>query len=379
MTLLRTPAAGLAARMVASRSRKRSVSPKRRIRRSSGPEECWKLMSKYGTTPGVPVSTSTSDRPHLGGLQVGQPHPLDAVQRGQLGQQGLEQPQVAEVLAVGRGVLADQDELAHALVGEPARLGEDVGRAAGDERAAEARDRAEGAAPVAAGRQLERGDRPALEAAAQHGRAAGVAGQADVEQRRGLLAGDRAERQQLAAVRRRVRRHRRPVEHRLQVGRQVGVAVEAEHRVGLGQLLGELLAVPLGEAARPPRPWRRRRPAASRVSIESFFAEATKPQVLTTATSVGARRPRPASSRRPPAARRAPRSRPRCGRSPASSGRRGAGRSRASSLGGRAAPDARPGPARRAASGRGEPVRRAGEAPDLPRRPAAARCRRSRR
>ena len=61
MTLLRTPAAGLAARTIASRSRKRSVSPNRRIRRSNGPEACWKLMSKYGTTPGVPVSTSTRD------------------------------------------------------------------------------------------------------------------------------------------------------------------------------------------------------------------------------------------------------------------------------------------------------------------------------
>ena len=61
MTLLRTPAAGALARTVASRSRKLSVLPKRRIRRSTVGEECWKLMSKYGTTPGVEVSTSTSD------------------------------------------------------------------------------------------------------------------------------------------------------------------------------------------------------------------------------------------------------------------------------------------------------------------------------
>jgi hypothetical protein len=34
-----------------------------------------------------------------------------------------------------------------------------------------------------------------------------------------------------------------------QLGRDVGVVVEAEHRVGLGQRLGEVLAVALGEAA----------------------------------------------------------------------------------------------------------------------------------
>jgi hypothetical protein len=37
---------GSPARICASRSRKRSVSPKRRMRRSTGPDECWKLMSK---------------------------------------------------------------------------------------------------------------------------------------------------------------------------------------------------------------------------------------------------------------------------------------------------------------------------------------------
>jgi hypothetical protein len=35
------------------------VPPKRRIRRSTDADECWKLMSKYGATPGVPVSTDT--------------------------------------------------------------------------------------------------------------------------------------------------------------------------------------------------------------------------------------------------------------------------------------------------------------------------------
>ena len=60
MTLLRTAAVGSPARIVSRSARKLSVLPKRRIRRSTVGEECWKLMSKYGATPGVPVSTSTS-------------------------------------------------------------------------------------------------------------------------------------------------------------------------------------------------------------------------------------------------------------------------------------------------------------------------------
>ena len=51
-------------------------------------------------------------RPRLGGLEVGHPDPLDPVDAAELGEHGLEQAQVAEVLAVGRGVLADQEQLA---------------------------------------------------------------------------------------------------------------------------------------------------------------------------------------------------------------------------------------------------------------------------
>ena len=39
---------------------------------------CWKDRSKYGATPGVVAMTSTSAGPHLGGLQVGHPDPVDA-------------------------------------------------------------------------------------------------------------------------------------------------------------------------------------------------------------------------------------------------------------------------------------------------------------
>ena len=118
-------------------------------------------------------------RAGLGRLEVGHPHPVDAVDGGELGQHRLEQPQVAEVLAVGRGVLADQEQLAHALGGQPLRLVDDVAGPAADERAAEARDRAEGAASVAAAGQLERRHRAALEPAA-YGPGAGR-GRADTD------------------------------------------------------------------------------------------------------------------------------------------------------------------------------------------------------
>ncbi len=61
MTLDRTPASGTRSRILSSSSGNRSVSPKRRIRRSTGPLACWNDRSKYGTTPGVEVITSISD------------------------------------------------------------------------------------------------------------------------------------------------------------------------------------------------------------------------------------------------------------------------------------------------------------------------------
>ncbi len=58
MKLERTPAWGALLRMVSSSSRKRSVSPKRRMARSTSGAECWKDRSKYGAIFGVEVSTS---------------------------------------------------------------------------------------------------------------------------------------------------------------------------------------------------------------------------------------------------------------------------------------------------------------------------------
>ncbi len=63
------------------------------------------------------------------------------------------------------------------------------------------------------------------------------------------LALDGRERQQRAAVAGGVARDVATREDRLQVGAHVAVGVEAEHGVGLGQLLLELGAVALGEAA----------------------------------------------------------------------------------------------------------------------------------
>ena len=64
-----------------------SESPNRRIRRSSGPDACWKERSKYGATPGVEAIARDQAGPGLGRLEVGDPHALDALDRGELGQQ----------------------------------------------------------------------------------------------------------------------------------------------------------------------------------------------------------------------------------------------------------------------------------------------------
>ena len=92
---------------------------------------------------------------------------------------------------------------------------------------------------------LSGGGRSGVEAAAYGGGAGGVTGH-----RRGRERPlDRRDRQQLAAVLRRVRQVRLPRDDRAQPRGDVGVVVEAEHGVGLGQRVGELLAVPLGQAA----------------------------------------------------------------------------------------------------------------------------------
>ncbi len=191
----------------------------------------------------------------LGRLQVRRPHPHDAVDGGELRQQLLQRARVAQVLAVRGGVLADQHQLADAGLGQPLGLGEQLVGGTGDERAAERRDRAERAAPVAAARELQRGHRAGVEPVPQH--RAQVRRGVLVDGRRGVprhgdtraAAGDRGQRQQFAPVARRVRGDRLAREHRVQPGGDVGVVVEAQHGLRLGEAVGQLTPVPLGHAA----------------------------------------------------------------------------------------------------------------------------------
>lgn len=73
--------------------------------------------------------------PHLGGLEVADADALDAVHLGQLRQQGLQQADVAQVLAVRGVVLGDQHDLLDALLREPAGLAQHVAGTARDEGA----------------------------------------------------------------------------------------------------------------------------------------------------------------------------------------------------------------------------------------------------
>ena len=201
--------------------------------------------------------------PDLGRLQVTHPDPFDAGHGGQFRQQCLQQPQVAQVLAVRSRILADQQQLAHALAGQPPGLGHEVARWPGDERAAEGGDGAEAAAAVAPGGDLERGDHAPIEPAPHDprpGRGSDtrrqvryrrirpggnrpVAGQVRA---RGRPAGWR-DRQQPAAVPRGVRRPPLPGHHGIQPGGDLVVVVKAQD-LGLRQRLGQPGTVALGQA-----------------------------------------------------------------------------------------------------------------------------------
>ena len=134
--------------------------------------ECWKDRSKYGATRSVPGDDLEQARPQLGRLQVGDPHAGDALDRGELGQQLLQRAQVAEVLAVGRRVLADQHQLGDALRGQPLRLAEHLGRRAGRRRrrgrSGWRRTRSGGRSPTPASARRS-GRRPAACGAASRG------------------------------------------------------------------------------------------------------------------------------------------------------------------------------------------------------------------
>ena len=182
----------------------------------------------------------------LGRLEVADADPVHAVDGGQLGQQRLQEPEVAEVLAVGGGVLAHQEQLAGPLRRQPAGLLEHLVRSAADEGAAEAGDRAERAAPVAAAGQLEAGGRAGDEPDPQAGGC--VPGDADCVGADARRAVHGTEREQQPAVARYVRLVGLPRQDPAQPVGDVGVVVEPQHGVGLGQAGRQLRAVPLGEA-----------------------------------------------------------------------------------------------------------------------------------
>ena len=171
------------------------------------------------------------------------------------GQQRLQQAQVAEVLAVRRGVLAHEHDLAHPLAHQPLHLGDDVLREPRDEGAAEGRDRAEGASAVAAGRELDGCDRAAVEAPSQDRRlppgnvVVHHDGRMSGHLPRGGLPVDRRDGQQVPPIGRRVRDVLLAGHDAAQLLADVRVVVEAEDGIGLRQLVGQLASVALGQAA----------------------------------------------------------------------------------------------------------------------------------
>ena len=214
--------------------------------------------------------------------------------------------EVAEVLAVGRRVLADEEQLAHALLPQPARLGDDVGGPARDEGAAEHRDGAERAAPVAPAGDLQGRPGPGVEPGAHELLAVAVARAAPRRPPRPERStGDRGSS---------VRRSDGHVGCRPRAAEDGGAGgstcrgrsrSRARRRHPAARRRASGRSARRGSPRRRP-PWCARsalRSAASRrVSMESFLACSTKPQVLTTATSASAAsstRVQPSAASRP--------------------------------------------------------------------------------
>ena len=245
------------------------------------------------------------------------PGPARCRRRSQLGQQRLEQPQVAEVLAVGRGVLADQEQLADALLGQPARLGRarrwaagrrtsrgSCGIAQNEQRRSQPQASLSGAiGPPSSRRRTARGPVAGAAPAGRSGAAIVCPGTTtDAASRAdGLIGSSRrrscgvcgwcclAGRGSSAAGRRcrgsrRSRARRRP--------RAATSASSLPYRSA---------RQPTATTAFVEPPDSLRSAASSRVSTESFFAASTKPQVFTTTVSASSGS---STSRKPPASRR---------------------------------------------------------------------------
>ncbi len=170
-------------------------------------------------------------------------------------QQRLQPVLRAEVLAVGGGVLGDEEELLRAVLDEPAGLCLQLLHGARQVAAAEGGDGAERAAPVAAGGDLQGGGRPPAEAAAQRrGPLAGARpsgsgawpGTATPPAAAGLA--DGVSGSSLRRSRGTCEMWCSPSRMRAEPVGDVGVVVEPEDGVGLRQLVGELDAVALGHA-----------------------------------------------------------------------------------------------------------------------------------
>ncbi len=197
-------------------------------------------------------------RTDLGRLQIGHPNPLEPVDRRQARQELLHRAQIPEVLAIGRGILADEEDLLDPALGEPASLGHDLIRMPGDEGATKHGDRAERAAAIAATRDFQGRPRAIIQSRPDDG---GPGRRGDLAQvpalahagygdaRRLVPALARGQRQQPTPVGWHVALGPGAVEDRAQGAGEVGIGIEAQHGVGLGEFGGELLAISLGQAA----------------------------------------------------------------------------------------------------------------------------------
>ena len=114
----RKAAPGSRRRMAAMRSAKRSPSPQRRMRRSSGADTCWRERSKYGHAGGADGVDQRLGE--VGRVQVEQPDPLDPLGH-RLDQRDDRPLPHALVAPEGGEVLGDEHDLARPRGRRPRR------------------------------------------------------------------------------------------------------------------------------------------------------------------------------------------------------------------------------------------------------------------
>ena len=236
------------------------MSPKRRIRRSTGPLACWKDRSKYGRdarrSTSSPRPATGASRPAAGSSPAPGRCPSTAASSGSSVSSSRRSPRSLPYDV--EFSLTRTSSRTPCSASQRASVSTSAGRrdtneprkdgiAQNVQRRSQPEASLSGATgPLPSRRRSDRGPEAGATPAGRSGRSTapwpGTAGPG--------LPVDRRQRQQVAAVARDVRHVRaRRRGSRPQAGGDVGVVVEAEHRVGLGQRRGELLAVPLGEAA----------------------------------------------------------------------------------------------------------------------------------